>query len=158
MKNQYLPAKTQALRFFLAATVTLTSLQAFSATFTLEGYRYNSITRQLSEIGHNVDVYANGSKIISDGLCTQKEPCKTNIPNKSTLTICSKSLEGICQTGIKFDPSDSQSQRFAYVFSSTYESSYTVYRPEEMPVIDGFLKKQGEDEKLSNEMLNKNLN
>lgn len=153
------PTKASAPRILLVATLLLTSIQAFSATLTLEGFSYNPITKRLSEISHNIDLYANGTKIISDGLCTTKEPCKAEIHKKSVLTLCSKSYEGVCETSISFEPSDSQSQRFAFVFSaSTYFVHYTVYRPEEIPVIDGFLRKQGEDEKQINEMLNKSPN
>lgn len=129
---------------------------ANGASLHLEGYSYNPISKRISEIGHNVDVYANGLKIITDGLCTQKEPCKIKILKKSVLTLCSKSFEGVCQTNIRFDPSDSEKQRFAYVFStSTYYATYTVYRPEEMPVIDSFLAKQGEEEVRMNEIKSK---
>lgn len=150
------PTKAPAFRVFLAVTLLFASIQAFSATLTLEGFSYNPITKRLSEISHNIDLYANGIKVISDSLCTIKEPCKVEIQKKSILTLCGKTFEGVCQTSIVFEPSDSQKQRFAYIFStSTYFAHYTVYRPEEIPVIDGFLKKQGDDEKQINEMLNK---
>jgi hypothetical protein len=158
MASTHKPAKASGIRGFLTVVLFFTSLQAFSATFSLEGYRYNPITKRISDINHKIDLYANGSKIISDGLCTRKEPCKAEIQKKSVLTLCSKSFEAVCQTGISFDPADSPSQSFAYVLSSVYDTHYTVYRPEEMPVIDGFLKKQINDEMEMKENLNRNQN
>ena len=143
-------------RWVLVVGLHLLPLSAFGANFSLEGFSYNPITKRLSEISHNIDLYANGIKVISDSLCTTKEPCKAEIQKKSILTLCSKTFERVCQTSIGFDPSESLNQRFAFVFSSsTYFVHYTVYRPEEMPVIDGFLKKQSDEEKQMNEMLNK---
>ena len=126
---------------------------ALSATLLLEGYFYKALSQQLVEPIQNVNLYSNGVKIISDGNCTNKSPCKVQIEKKTTLTLCVS--EGMnCQTGIRFDPTDSSIQRFAFVYppSSFGTTPYVIYRPEEVVIIDEYLAKQAEADKQMDEM------
>ena len=142
--------------FLLFIGISSVSLPALSATLLLEGYFYKALSQQLVEPIQNVNLYANGVKIISDSKCTNKNPCKVLIEKKTTLTLCVS--EGMnCHTGIRFDPTDSNIQRFAFVYppSSFGTTPYVIYRPEEVVIIDEYLAKQAEAEKQRDEIKNR---
>jgi hypothetical protein len=134
-------------------TLALSHNIATAATLSIEGYSYSVLNGDLKTIGHSIDLYANGEKVIADSKCTNENPCKVVLNKKATLTLCNSSTTNLCQTGIRFDPTDSPVQRFAFVLSPSAYSAipYIVYRPEEMSVIDGFLAKQVDAEKRAEE-------
>jgi len=144
---------------FLLLTFILPIRLAIGATISLEGYAYSVLNGWLVDISHEVDLYANGTKIITNGLCTKSKPCKVDFPEKATLTLCKSKGINMCQAGVRFDPKDLPTQRFAFIFSPSMNLiPYIVYRPEEMPVIDGFLSKQLESAREINESRTRLIN
>ena len=142
MKNLILP-----LICALSATASCAS------TISIEGFAFSVLNGDLKDTGHTIDLYANGVKVISQGTCTHAEPCKVDVNKKATLTLCNSKWINYCQTRIVFDPADGALQRFAFVFApSTYAAvPYTVYRPEEITIIDEQLRQQQEFSKVADE-------
>lgn len=139
--------------FSALITLALSQNIAIAATLSLEGYSYSILNGDLKTTSHSVDLYTNGEKVITDSKCTHENPCKVTLNKKGVLTLCNSSTTNLCQTGIRFDPADSPIQRFAFILSPSGYAAipYIVYRPEEMPVIDGFLAKQADAEKQAEE-------
>ena len=137
--------------FLLFIGISSISLPALSATIFLEGYDFSILNGEdIYTTTLKINAYANGVQVLSDSICTHAEPCKLTIEKKSFLTICKSRLPSQCHTGILVDPTESNLQRFGY--TTNLGAYYTVYRPQEMPVLDSFVAKQMEAEKQRDEI------
>ena len=137
--------------FLLLMVSYLISIPAMSATILLEGYDFSKINGEtIYPTVYKTNGYINGVQVFSDALCLYEQPCKIEVQSKSVLTICNSKKTTHCQTGIVIEPAGSASQRFGYI--TILGAPYTVYRPEEMAVLDGFLAKQAEADKQMDEM------
>lgn len=148
-KNYYL--KLFASLFLLAP------FAAFSATLTLEGYRFKQISDYISPSSDKVDLYADGVKVISQKVCTNANPCKVELSKKSVLSLCDSDNITKCKTGIQFDPALSQAQKFSFVdiFNGYSLSPYMIFTPLEASVLNEYLNRQAEAEKQRDEMKNR---
>jgi hypothetical protein len=141
----------------LLMTLCIISMPAMSASILLEGYDFSKIDGQtIYPTTYKINGYINGVQVFSDALCSYEQPCKIEVQSKSFLTICNSKRTTQCHTGIVIEPTASAIQRFGYV--TILGTPYTIYRPEEMPVIDGFLAKQSELEKQRDEIKNSVFN
>ena len=133
------------------------SLPAQSATLSLEGYRHHVMSKRLSETNDKVDLYVDGIKVLSEKVCTEKNPCKLEITKKAILTLCNSEVITRCQTGIQFDPTRTPIQRYAFIASqNSYDlTPYIIFSPPELTVIDAYLGRQAEEEKQRDEMKNR---
>lgn len=138
----------------LALTLGISS--TYASTISIEGFSFSVLSGDLKDTNQIVDLYANGVKIISQGACTHAAPCKIEVNKKATLTLCNSKWINYCQTRIAFDPADGALQRFVFVFApSAYAAvPYTVYRPEELTIIDAQLQKQEDAAKEAEEARN----
>lgn len=135
----------------------LSSLPAFSATISVEMYRYNQLTQNISDSDVKINFYVDGNKVLSEKSCPYTAPCKIDIPKKALLSICESASISRCQTGIAFDPSQSKNQKYGFLvnFNGYALIPFTVFSPTEMPVLDEYLQRQLDAEKQRDEMKNR---
>ena len=125
-----------------------------SATILLEGYDFSKFTgKEIYPTAYRINAFINGVEVFTDSTCLQEKPCKLNVEKKSVLTICDSKSPARCLTGTMIEPTAATLQKFAYI--TILGTPFTVYRPEEMAVLDGFLAKQAEAEKQRDEIKNR---
>lgn len=144
----------------IIAGICLISLSVFGATVSIETYRYNQLTQNISGSTEKINFFVDGNKVLSSQACPYTSPCTININKKSTLSICESDSVSRCQTGIPFDPSQSPNQRYGFLvnFNGYALIPFTVFSPVEMPVLNEYLQKQLDAEKQRDEMKNRVVN
>lgn len=144
----------------ILVSLSLLTLPALGATVSVELYRYNQLTQNISETNVKINLYVDGNKVLSDKSCPYTAPCKIEIPQKSILSICESETISRCQTGIPFDPAKSPNQRYGFLvnFNGYALIPFTIFSPIEMPVLDEYLKRQLDAEKQRDEMRNRTIN
>jgi hypothetical protein len=144
----------------ILASICLLALPAIGATVSVEVYRYNQLTQNISDTNVKINFYVDGNRVLSDKSCPYTAPCKIEISKKSILSICETETISRCQTGIPFDPAQSSNQRYGFLvnFNGYALIPFTVFSPTEIPILNDYLQRQLDAEKQRDELRNRTIN